>query len=102
MREISFVLAFALVIGACGGTSTGDSAASTSSSAATTTRPSTTAAPGTTGAPGTTSTPAETSTTRTPPDGDPAPDFTLALGDGGTFTLSEEQKPVYMIFWAEW
>jgi peroxiredoxin len=37
-----------------------------------------------------------------PPDGEAAPDFTLALGDGGTFTLSDEQKPVYMIFWAEW
>ncbi len=31
-----------------------------------------------------------------------APDFTLALGDGGTFTLSQEARPVYMIFWAEW
>ncbi|MEN8234762.1 MAG: hypothetical protein ABFR89_07540 [Actinomycetota bacterium] len=35
-------------------------------------------------------------------DGDPAPDFTLALDGGGEFTLSGEQKPVYMIFWAEW
>ncbi len=31
-----------------------------------------------------------------------APDFTLALGDGGEFTLSETSKPVYLIFWAEW
>jgi hypothetical protein len=31
-----------------------------------------------------------------------APDFTLALGDGGTFRLSEEKNPVYMVFWAEW
>lgn len=31
-----------------------------------------------------------------------APDFTLALGEGGTFTLSEGTKPVYMVFWAEW
>ena len=31
-----------------------------------------------------------------------APDFELALGQGGTFTLSDEQKPVYMVFWAEW
>jgi cytochrome oxidase Cu insertion factor (SCO1/SenC/PrrC family) len=35
-------------------------------------------------------------------DGPAAADFTLALGDGSTFTLSEEQKPVYLIFWAEW
>lgn len=31
-----------------------------------------------------------------------APDFTLALGDGGSFTLSEGAKPVYLVFWAEW
>lgn len=32
----------------------------------------------------------------------PAPDFSLELGDGGTFTLSEETRPVFMVFWAEW
>jgi hypothetical protein len=31
-----------------------------------------------------------------------APDFTLQLGDGGTFTLSAETRPVFMVFWAEW
>lgn len=31
-----------------------------------------------------------------------APDFTLGLGDGGTFVLSEEVRPVYLVFWAEW
>lgn len=31
-----------------------------------------------------------------------APDFSLHLGDGSTFTLSEGAKPVYMVFWAEW
>jgi len=36
------------------------------------------------------------------PEGPPAPDFTMALASGETFTLSNEQKPVYMIFWAEW
>jgi hypothetical protein len=35
-------------------------------------------------------------------DGPPAPDFSLALADGTDFTLSAEQKPVYMVFWAEW
>jgi len=35
-------------------------------------------------------------------DGPPAPDFILALADGTEFTLSAEQKPVYMVFWAEW
>ncbi len=31
-----------------------------------------------------------------------APDFTLQLGDGGSYTLSEGTKPVYLVFWAEW
>ena len=37
-----------------------------------------------------------------PDDAPPAPDFTLALDDGSEFVLSAEQKPVYMVFWAEW
>jgi len=38
------------------------------------------------------------------PEGPVAPDFTIALGEDRTetFTLSEEAKPVYMVFWAEW
>lgn len=31
-----------------------------------------------------------------------APDFTLTLSDGSSFVLSEESRPVYLIFWAEW
>ena len=34
--------------------------------------------------------------------GEAASDFTLALGDGSTFTLSETDRPVYLVFWAEW
>ncbi len=34
--------------------------------------------------------------------GPAAPDFELTLGDGSTFRLSDEQKPVYLVFWAEW
>jgi hypothetical protein len=36
------------------------------------------------------------------PEGPTAPDFTLALEPSGEFVLSQEVKPVYMIFWAEW
>jgi hypothetical protein len=47
----------------------------------------------------TTSNPAEAA-----PSGDrpAAPDFSLELGDGGTYTLSAGEKPVYLVFWAEW
>ena len=31
-----------------------------------------------------------------------APDFELELGDGETFRLAEETKPVFLVFWAEW
>jgi hypothetical protein len=44
-------------------------------------------------------------TTEAPPTTPPenaAPDFSLQLGDGSTFALSAEQKPVFMVFWAEW
>lgn len=40
--------------------------------------------------------------TTTVPAGEPAPDFALELGNGGTFLLSEEARPVFMVFWAEW
>lgn len=39
---------------------------------------------------------------RVRPEGPAAPDFTLALEPSGEFVLSQEVKPVYMIFWAEW
>ena len=43
------------------------------------------------------------STTSTVLDDRPvAPDFALDLGTGGTFVLSEETRPVYLVFWAEW
>ncbi len=49
----------------------------------------------------TTTQPAPTSTTIDDL-GPAAPDFTLELADGSTFTLSEAQHPVYLVFWAEW
>lgn len=36
------------------------------------------------------------------PDRPSAPDFRLELGDGGEFVLSEESRPVFLVFWAEW
>ena len=40
--------------------------------------------------------------TAAPVEGPAAPDFTVVLDDGTEFTLSQEQKPVYLVFWAEW
>lgn len=34
--------------------------------------------------------------------GEQAPDFTVVLIEGGTFTLSEVDKPVLLNFWASW
>ncbi|MDH3308118.1 MAG: hypothetical protein OEO77_11450 [Acidimicrobiia bacterium] len=35
-------------------------------------------------------------------DGPAAPDFSLLVDDGSTFVLSQETRPVYLVFWAEW
>jgi hypothetical protein len=50
----------------------------------------------------TTVTTTEPGTTEVTSDRPVAPDFTLQLGDGGSYTLSEGSKPVYLVFWAEW
>lgn len=44
----------------------------------------------------------EPGATATTSDRQQAPDFTLELGEGGQYTLSEGEKPVYLVFWAEW
>ena len=107
-RSILLIAALAVVAASCGGgsdtaPSTPDSSELTATTSPVTTAPVTTA-PVTT-SPVTTSpgseAPATTATTP-PVDGPTAADFTLALGDGGEFTLSAEQKPVYLVFWAEW
>ena len=52
---------------------------------------------------GSTPTTSESDSPSTTDSGRPvAPDFTLVLGEGGEYTLSEGSKPVYMVFWAEW
>ena len=50
----------------------------------------------------TTSTPVEATDPPPQVEGTAAPDFALALSDGSEFSLSDEQKPVYLVFWAEW
>jgi len=112
MRSVVLtVSAFALVVAACGTTGVDGSesaapAASPPTLAARSAPPTTFAATGGGEALGEGPVSAGESTTTAPPvivEGPPAPDYTLALGvGGGEFTLSEEQKPVYMVFWAEW
>ncbi|MCI0677495.1 MAG: TlpA family protein disulfide reductase [Actinobacteria bacterium] len=55
----------------------------------------------TTGAPVATTTTAPV-TTMTGTGREIAPDFTLDLNEGGSYTLSETDKPVFLVFWAEW
>jgi hypothetical protein len=100
-RSILLIAALAVVAASCGAGS--DTAVSTndSSESSATTSPVTTSPVST--SPATTSPGAEAPATTVPSvEGPVAPDFTLALGDGGEFTLSAETKPVYLIFWAEW
>jgi len=100
-RMLLVITAFAFVVGAC--SNGGDAASTTEGSTPTTTQPAdpaTSAAGGDGGAAATTTTPDGATTTLS--DRPLAPDFTLELGDGGSYTLSEGAKPVYLVFWAEW
>lgn len=101
LRSLTLIAAAAVFAAGC--------ATGTQTEAAPETVPSstvpTTAAPVTTDDAEAATTPDPTTTTAAPAiivDGPPAPDFTLALETGGEFTLSAEEKPVYMVFWAEW
>lgn len=102
---------FALVVAACGGgdadsalpadgseTTQASQAATTPNVAVEPTQPTTT--PATAGS----DDPEPQAQERPAPDPNRelAPDFSLALGSGATFVLSEETRPVFMVFWAEW
>ncbi len=84
-RTVALAVVAALCLAACGDSVT---------SAGVTASP-----PSTEGSSSSSSTSASSTVTEA---GDAAPDFTLGLGDGGTFVLSEEARPVYLVFWAEW
>ncbi len=102
MRNVSGLIAVALVAAACGGAG----GVTTEPSVGATSGPDQTTGPDQTSAPtnpvGTVDAGDPTVTTGGGTEGPAAPDFTLALGDGGTYTLSEGAKPVYLVFWAEW
>lgn len=94
-RLILTTTVFAIVISAC--TSGGESTTTSGEVASTTTS---TMSPSSTSS--TTSSPSTTLAAESDSDRPQAPDFTLELGEGGTYTLSEGAKPVYLVFWAEW
>jgi ABC-type glycerol-3-phosphate transport system substrate-binding protein len=103
MRKLSLILALVLVLAACGGAD--EQAAPTTAAV----EEATLSAEGTSApesAPTTATEDAAAPSEAADPgpsfDGPPAPDFELALADGSTFALSGEQKPVYVVFWAEW
>jgi len=91
-RLFPLVLAFVV---ACGGSTTTDSTDVTTSTNSTAQQATTTTEPGS-------STTAPAGSSSTTSGRQVAPDFTLELGDGGEFVLSEGAKPVYLVFWAEW
>ena len=87
-----------MVMAACGGAPTAEPTSVATSVVVTTSLVTTTAPAGT----ATTVGPAPTTTPRIRPEGDDAPHFSLVLGEGGVFTLTEETRPVFLLFWAEW
>lgn len=99
VRRILLPLAvLALVLTAC----SGDGEAATTTAGPTTTQEPDRATTSIAGDGAGTTTSAGPDVTTTLSDRPLAPDFTLELGDGGSYTLSEGAKPVYLVFWAEW
>jgi len=101
-RMILMIAVFGLLAAACSGTTVDPGDASDTSSSSVSSGDSTdtsSASSSSTNAPI-----SESSTTvaTAKPEGPGAPDFTLALQPTGEFFLSQEVKPVYMVFWAEW
>ncbi len=108
-RIVSLLAGFALVVAACGGGATdvatpsdssqpGSAGDATPTTAVAVTEPSATPAT----EPNDDSAPPAAERPAPDPNREIAPDFSLLLSDGSTFVLSEETRPVFMVFWAEW
>ena len=102
VRSVALAGALATILAACGGEAAVSSDEAPAISAAPGAAPSLSSSPSTGAADETSSETAEGGQVATDPNAVIAPDFTLALGDGGEFALSEEALPVYMVFGAEW
>ena len=108
MRKLVLLVVIGLILAACGGDAE-PNASTTSSPQPQTTETTSPSASDTTSTttgeepPSETAAPADSTEASGPSfDGPAAPDFELLLADGSTFRLSDEEKPVYMVFWAEW
>jgi hypothetical protein len=99
INRSALMVALVLTAAACAGD--GGAIDTSTSTTASTVAPPATEATGSTGGEATSTT---APATEPPPqvEGPAAPDFVLALADGSSFSLSDEQKPVYLVFWAEW
>ena len=109
MRKLVLLVVLGLIVAACGGADDPVTQPIADEQPVESTAPETTVAPSTTetvddGSSAEAADPEPETTEPAGPsfDGPPAPDFELALADGSTFRLSDEQKPVYLVFWAEW
>jgi len=98
MSRIALLVSLMIVAAACASSTQTEAVDGSANSSATSTPESSDDA----GAQGVTPAPGDSVDLLPRPEGPIAPDFTMALASGESFTLSNEQKPVYMIFWAEW
>jgi len=98
MRYRVLAVSLMLVAAACGGSGATVATTGTPSTTSASTGPATTSAPGSTENPGTTT--ATTQALRA--EGLVAPSFVTTLSDGSQFNMGEHDRPVYLVFWAEW
>lgn len=101
MKRVLLFTAFVIVMAACA--ADGDGPTSTAS-ATTTTNEEGTDAPAVvdTTVAGSATTDGGSTKPGIPANAPDAPDFVFTLGDGTDYHLGSDNKPVYLIFWAEW
>jgi len=101
-RMVLMIAVFALLAAACSGTTVEPGDASDSSTSSVSGGDSTDTSSTDSSSTDASASDTSTSSTNAKLEGPAAPDFTLALQPTGEFVLSQEVKPVYMVFWAEW
>ena len=100
-----YLLISLVFVAACGGAGLEDAPVTAGNDSTTSTAEATETTPAESvdsSQPTATTQPGEDATTTTASDLPVAPDFSLELGTGGEFRLSDTENPVYLVFWAEW